>query len=72
MRSERRGSLLLLKWTRLEEEEEEEEEGDVEGLGRETRGRDARAGVVAGWTDIGSMVYFRIREEEDEDRKSVV
>lgn len=50
MRSERRGSLLLLRWTRLEEEEDEE--GDVEGLRRETRGRDARAGVVAGWTEI--------------------
>ena len=60
MRSERRGSLLLLRGTRPEEEEED---GDVEGLGRETRGRDARAGVVAGWTDIGSMVYFRIRAD---------
>jgi hypothetical protein len=46
-------------WTKLGEEE-------VEGLGRETRGREARAGVVAGWTDIGSMVSFRIREEEDD------
>jgi hypothetical protein len=35
-----------------------EEEEEVEGLVRETRGREARAGVVAGWTDMGSMVSF--------------
>jgi hypothetical protein len=56
---ERRGSLLLWMWTKPREE-------GVEGMGRETRGREARAGVVAGWTDMGSMVSFRIREEEDD------
>jgi hypothetical protein len=59
LRSERRGSLLLWKWTVPGEEE-------VEVLGTESRGREARAGVVAGWTDMGSMVSFRIREEEDD------
>uniref|UniRef100_J3LYK7 Uncharacterized protein n=1 Tax=Oryza brachyantha TaxID=4533 RepID=J3LYK7_ORYBR len=50
-RSDRRGSLLLLRWTSREGEEEV-----AESLCREMRAREASAGVAAGWTDIANMV----------------
>lgn len=54
-----------------EQGEDEAAASEVEGLGVDRRARGARAGVVAGWTAIGSMVSGQGSSSADKRKTKV-
>ena len=70
---ERSGSLLLLKLTmRWQGEDEGSAREEMGGLCGETRARGDKAGVVVGWTAIGSMVSSQGSSSVDKRNNKLV